>query len=168
MFIVLFFLLICLGNLGFWELGISLWIWHLFQDRTCIFTLMPPKQSPSKNPHILGLCRHFLSKFQPKYDRFFDRMVFFIPKLSPFQNKNPHKAHKYRLCEDFTLFELFLRFLSTTHKCWYFLHFKHFYFAKYRSFRIVYKIFSSKLVAVSAPIIFHRLDIIYFFITHNE
>ena len=29
-----------------------------------------------------------------------------IPKLSPFQNKNPHKAHKYRLCEDFTLFKL--------------------------------------------------------------
>ena len=68
----------------------------------------------------------------------------------------------------FTSFKLFPIFLSTTHKCWYFLHFRHLYFAKYRSFRIVFKVFSSKLVAVSAPIIFHRLDIIYFFITHNE
>lgn len=38
----------------------------------------------------------------------------------------------------------------------------HFYFAKYRSFHIVFNTFSSKLVAVSTPIIFHRLDIIYF------
>jgi hypothetical protein len=34
--------------------------------------------------------------------------------------------------------------------------------------RTLPEVFSSKLVAVSAPIIFHRLDIIYFFITHNE
>ena len=44
----------------------------------------------------------------------------------------------------------------------------HFYFAKYHSFHIVFKVFSSKLVAVSAPIIFHRLDIIYFLITKSD
>ena len=69
-----------------------------------------------------------------------------------------------------TIFEysFFPSLLSATHKCWYFLHFGHIYFAKYRYFRIVFKTFSSKLVAVSAPLIFHRLDIIYFFITYNE
>ena len=41
-------------------------------------------------------------------------------------------------------------------------------FTKYYSFRIIFKVFSSKLVAVPALIIFHQLDTIYFFITHNE
>ena len=48
------------------------------------------------------------------------------------------------------LFKLFPRFLSATHKCWYFLNFWHFNFAKYRSFHIVFNTFSSKLVAISA------------------
>ena len=54
------------------------------------------------------------------------------------------------LCIKLRLFELFPKFLSATHKYSYFLHFGYFYFAKYRSFRIVFKVFSSKIVAVSA------------------
>ena len=84
-------------------------------------------------------------------------------------NRNAIKREKKPQSLDFTgsaahlrLFELFPKFLSATLKCWYFLHFGYIYFAKYYSFRIVFTIFSSKLVAVSAPIIFHRLDIIYF------
>ena len=114
----------------------------------------------------------------PQIDRNFNRILFsricgkcFKINLKTI-SRNKKKDWKSLILRAFQskcpLFELFPKFLSATLKCWYFLHFGHVYFAKYYSFRIVFKVFSSKLVAVSAPIISHRLDIIYFFITHNE